>query len=247
MQTNANYMGLILAAGQGTRMKPFSKFLPKPLLPVATKPILGWGIDLLKSIGVTKIIVVVGYKYRFISGYLRYFHPDIKTIIQEPQLGTAHAIATASRLIDRNFVLLYGDNIFLGTLHHVLQFHQQKGCKIVLAIEQSRTKRSEGCVLLNSNQRVLRLVSRPNNLCSMWKTTGFSVCSKDVARLAVTTRKSLRGEYKIETILRLLIKQGEVYGAPIDIWRSNITIPRDFLAANWRVFKTKAFRKRIYT
>ena len=103
---------VILAAGEGRRLRPFTETLPKVMLPVANKPILEYVVDAVKKSGITDIIIVVGYKKEVIMEYFKnYKGAKITYVEQNKQLGTAHALLQAKKLIKNPFIILSGDNI----------------------------------------------------------------------------------------------------------------------------------------
>ena len=84
---------VILAAGEGRRLRPFTETMPKVMLPVANKPLLEYVFDAVRKSGIEEIIVVVGYKKEVIMEYFKdYKNVKITYVIQDRQLGTAHAL-----------------------------------------------------------------------------------------------------------------------------------------------------------
>jgi glucose-1-phosphate thymidylyltransferase len=106
--------GIILAAGEGIRLRPYTKIIPKPLLTVNGTPLLTFHIDLLNSLGIPneKIIVVVSYLKDEIIGYLKRFHRGIKIVEQINKKGTAAALESAENFIKEDFIVTYADTIF---------------------------------------------------------------------------------------------------------------------------------------
>ena len=105
---------VILAAGEGTRLRPFTESIPKVMLPVANKPILEYTIEALAKNGLRKIIIVVGYKKESIMNHFengKKFGVEIKYEFQEKQLGTGHALLSAKKQLNKRFLILPGDNI----------------------------------------------------------------------------------------------------------------------------------------
>ncbi len=103
---------VILAAGEGKRLRPFTETMPKVMLPVTNKPILEYVFDAVKNCGIDEIIVVVGYKKEVIMEYFKNYK-DIKItyVTQDKQLGTAHALLQAKNKLNDSFIVLSGDNI----------------------------------------------------------------------------------------------------------------------------------------
>ena len=103
---------VILAAGEGRRLRPFTETMPKVMLPIANKPILEYVFDAIKKAGINEIVVVVGYKKEIIMEYFKdYEGLKISYVFQDKQLGTAHALLQARNHIKETFLVLSGDNI----------------------------------------------------------------------------------------------------------------------------------------
>ena len=105
---------VILAAGEGQRLRPFTVTKPKVMLSIADKPILQYVIESLAQNGIRNIVLVVGYRKEQIFDYIgsgEQLGVDIVYITQERQLGTAHALAQAKAVIKNDFLVLPGDNL----------------------------------------------------------------------------------------------------------------------------------------
>ncbi len=105
---------VILAAGEGTRLRPFTASEPKVMIPVANKPILQFIVESLVDNGITDIVIVVGYQRRSIMSHFGngdVFGANIEYVNEEKQLGTAHALYQAKSKIKDRFIVLPGDNV----------------------------------------------------------------------------------------------------------------------------------------
>jgi len=105
---------VILAAGEGQRLRPFTVTKPKVMLSIAGKPILRYVIESLAQNGIRDIVLVVGYRREQVFDYIgsgEQFGVNIVYITQEKQLGTAHALAQAKAVIKNDFLVLPGDNL----------------------------------------------------------------------------------------------------------------------------------------
>ena len=110
-----SFQGVILAAGKGSRMQPFSERWPKPLLPVLGKPLMVYQIEMLVSLGVRDVIVVIGHLgqeiVRALGDGSRY-GVRLRYVEQGEVLGIAHAVGTLEPHLDRPFFLFLGDIYF---------------------------------------------------------------------------------------------------------------------------------------
>ena len=108
--------GVILAAGRGARISPFSETFPKPFLPIRNKPIMQYQLECMITLGITEIIIVVGYNKEVIINHFgngSAFGVNIKYVEQEDTLGLAHAVGKLEKYINNPFMLFLGD-IFLS-------------------------------------------------------------------------------------------------------------------------------------
>ena len=105
---------VILAAGEGQRLRPFTVNRPKAMLSIADKPMLQYVIEALAQNGIRNIVLVVGYKKEQVFDYMgsgEQIGVDITYVTQEKQLGTAHALAQAKPVTGNEFLVLPGDNL----------------------------------------------------------------------------------------------------------------------------------------
>jgi len=105
---------VILAAGEGQRLRPLTVLKPKVMIPIADKPILQYVVEALAVNGVRHIIMVVGYRKEQVQDYFgsgEKLGVEIDYIVQKQQLGTAHALMHAKDAVADRFLVLPGDNI----------------------------------------------------------------------------------------------------------------------------------------
>lgn len=105
---------IILAAGEGQRLRPFTRLIPKVMLPVAGKPILAYVVEALARNGVRRLVIVVGYRKEHVQDYFgsgKNLGVEITYVTQPKQLGTAHALMQARELADERFLVVAGDNV----------------------------------------------------------------------------------------------------------------------------------------
>jgi len=114
---------VILAGGLGTRLQPYTTFLPKPMLPLGEKPILEHIIDWTRKNGVKSIVLCVSYLRKTIEDYFeegKRLGVDIEYAISNKPLATAGQLKTAEDFIDGTFVCIYGDTIFDFSLRNMI-------------------------------------------------------------------------------------------------------------------------------
>ena len=104
---------VILAAGKGLRLRPFTEKHPKPLIPVAHKPLIKYTLETLPD-SITEIIIVIGYLGQQIQDYLgdSWNGKPIKYVVQENLVGTGDALLQAKDLVEQNFLVVNGDDLY---------------------------------------------------------------------------------------------------------------------------------------
>jgi NDP-sugar pyrophosphorylase family protein len=123
----------ILCGGRGERLKPITDKVPKPMVPVAGKPILEYQLDLLKKHGVREAVLLVGWfgeavEEYFGDGSRLGMHIEYSYEDPDHRLGTAGPIKAARRLVDGTFLAMNGDIISNTDISGIVTFHREKGC-----------------------------------------------------------------------------------------------------------------------
>ncbi|MFH1537811.1 MAG: NTP transferase domain-containing protein [bacterium] len=150
-------IGIILAAGKGTRMK---SELPKVLHEAGGKPLVLYPVDLLRELGAKRILVVLGHG---IEQVRRVLDDSVETVHQEPQLGTGHAVMVCAPLIEDekgDVVVLYGDMPFLkaSTIRKLLDTHREGGFAATILTAITDERPSYGRIVRGGDGTVLRIV-----------------------------------------------------------------------------------------
>ena len=220
---------VVLAAGQGTRMRPLTDATPKPMLPAAGRPLLEHTLDRAADAGASRFIVVVGYEADQVREHFGDSHRglDITYAEQTAQRGTADAVrAAAAELDDAPFVVLNGDALYdpksLATLY-------ESGPAV--GSYRVDNPSNYGVLQLDSSDdtRVTGVVEKPANPDSNLINTGSYVFPASATdHLDVST--SERGELELTDVLEIVCEQAEVTAVPFDRWL-DVGRPWELLAA----------------
>jgi mannose-1-phosphate guanylyltransferase len=144
-----NLKALILAGGMGTRLQPYTFFVPKPMLPLADKPLLEHLISWLKENQVREIVLSVSYLRRVIEDYFRDGEDfGLKIIYARSQspLGISGQILAAKSLLPSTFYLLYGDSTFDFDLSPLLQAHKKSKAVLTMGLMRYSEKLKYGII-----------------------------------------------------------------------------------------------------
>ncbi len=244
---DGKYLGVILAAGHGSRMGPFGEEVPKPVAPVCNKPLLVYQIEHLRALGVTDILVVIGHLGHRITAALgdgSAFGVRLRYVEQERRLGLAHAVGQLETLVDRPFLLFLGDIFFeMDRPERLLAEFEASGAAAALAVREEtdvEAVRRNFSVRTDGDGRVLRVIEKPRFVESMLKGCGlylFSLHIFDAIRR--TPRTSLRDEYELTDSIQILVDLDlEVRAVPVVAWDMNLTYIGDLVACCRRRLST---------
>ena len=140
---------IILAGGLGTRLQPYTTFIPKPMLPLGEKPLLEHLIDWLRKNGIKSIVLCVSYLKKTIEDYFEdgtRFGVNIEYAVANKPLATAGQLKTAEKFVDETFVCVYGDSIFGFSLKNMINYHKKKKSFITMSLYEYKTKLNYGVI-----------------------------------------------------------------------------------------------------
>jgi bifunctional UDP-N-acetylglucosamine pyrophosphorylase/glucosamine-1-phosphate N-acetyltransferase len=220
---------VILAAGEGTRMRPLTATRPKPMLPVDDRPLLAHVLDACVD-HVDEIVLVVGYHADVIREYVgdRYHGTPVEYVEQAEQLGTAHAIGAASEAIEERFLVCNGDAFVDPTL--ISELASAGG--MALAVQHVDDPRNYG-VIDRDGDRLTGIVEKPADPPSSLANLGIYAFEPSVLEYVDAVTLSERGEYEVTDAIEAMVADGvhvqvvENDGRWLDVGR-----PWELLAAN---------------
>ncbi|MHA2268306.1 MAG: bifunctional sugar-1-phosphate nucleotidylyltransferase/acetyltransferase [Promethearchaeota archaeon] len=244
---------VILAAGKGKRLMPITSSRPKPMIPLAGKPLLEHTLIGLKDAGVDEILLIVGYKEQALKTYFGdgkdNFSVKIEYVTQEEQLGTGHAVRYAKEFVKNEpFMLMYGDLLTdPKVFKEIVDRFRQSKSQGVIALFEVKNPQDYGVISLNRDGFVDNITEKPApelNLGNLIN-AGIFIFEPLIFEAIQKTKKSVRGEYEFTDSMLILIKQlnGKIGGYKIkEYFWSDIGLPWQFLEAN-RYLLNKVERK----
>jgi UDP-N-acetylglucosamine diphosphorylase/glucosamine-1-phosphate N-acetyltransferase len=189
---------VVLAAGEGERLRPFTASKPKVMIRVANKPILQYVVEALERNGIRRILFVVGYKKEKIMDYFGYgadFGVEIDYVFQEHLLGTGDALKHARAKTDEQFLVLSGDNVIRpDTLSDsdLLEIAEEDGNAILIKAHKDVSKYG---VVIVKNGLVADIIEKPIEEISNLVNTGIYAFSRnifeDIGAELISTLKSM--------------------------------------------------------
>ncbi|QLK27065.1 NTP transferase domain-containing protein [Natrinema zhouii] len=158
-----NASAVVLAAGEGRRLEPLTNRRPKPMVPVSNRPILDYVVSAIADAGVERVVLVVGYQQERIRNYFGDgddWGIEIEYVVQENQLGTAHAILQAESAVTGSFLVLNGDRLVESSLVERVRSEIESGAGPVMAVTRTDRASDYGVVSLDGG-RVTGITEKP--------------------------------------------------------------------------------------
>ena len=155
---------VILAGGLGTRLQPYTTFLPKPMLPLGEKPILEHLVDWARKNGIKSVVLCVSYLRKTIEDYFeegKRFGVSIEYAVSNRPLATAGQLKTAEKFIDDTFVCMYGDSIFDFNLRNMINQHKKKKSFVTMSLYEYKTNLPYGVIETTKTGKVIAWNEKP--------------------------------------------------------------------------------------
>ena len=218
---------VILAAGEGKRLRPFTETMPKVMLPIANKPMIAYVLDAVKNSGIDEIIIVVGYKKEVIMEYFKnYKNAKITYIVQDKQLGTAHALLQAKKHLKNPFIVLSGDNVIDQS--SIIKLTQEPS-NYALLIKKHQHPSKYGVVFEEKNT-LKEIIEKPKEELGRFISTGIYKLPSTIFK--EITKITSQGTYTLTTVIQSLVEQGiKIRTIPADFWM-DIVYPWDLIHVN---------------
>jgi len=233
--------GLILAAGGGTRLLPFTRTILKPLMPIAHTTLLEHNLDKLCTTGIEEVVIVIpeGAQEVFES-MIKPRYPNIKIdfVEQKEKLGTAHAVGVAQPFIgDDSFFLTYGDNVSRYPYNQLIDAHKRNNAVVTMALREVADPTKHGVAEIEED-RIVRLVEKPEVPPSNLTFAGMCILEPVIFDAIAQTPKSPQGEYFLPDSIQILIDEGyKVSYDKLAHWRLNVNSHEQLLVANMEMLK----------
>ncbi len=223
---------IILAAGEGTRMRPLTRETPKPLLPVADRPLVAHTADAAITAGASRLVFVIGYQASTVKEYFgsEYRGTPVEYATQDEQDGTAHAVRAATETLDPGaFAVLNGD-ILLDQPSVSSLFEAGPAVGSI----QVETPTSYGVLDCDEGGSVVGVIEKPADPPSNLINTGAYVFPA-AARDWMDVTQSDRGEQELTDVLQRSCRETDVSAVPFERWL-DVGRPWDLLSANeWTI------------
>ena len=204
-----------MAGGSGTRLRPLTCDLPKPMVPVLNRPIAEHIINLLKRHNITEVIATVHYLPDVMRDYFqdgREFGVQMTYAVEEDQpLGTAGCVKNVEELLDETFLVISGDGITDFDLSAAIAYHKKKGSKATLVLTHIPNPIEFGVVITDEAGRIVRFLEKPSasEIFSDTVNTGTYILEPEVLQYLPRDREC---DFSKDLFPLLLEKDEPMYG-----------------------------------
>lgn len=223
---------IILVGGEGTRLRPLTVNLPKPMLPVVNRPFLEHVFEYLKGHGISEVILSMGYRSEVIERHFgdgSAFGIDLKYVVESSPRGTAGGVKNVERYVDGTFLVFNGDILTDLDLRAMIDFHRQQGAKATISLTPVEDPTAYGLVETDSTGRVRRFIEkpRPEDVTTNLINAGTYVLDPEVLDLIPPDAYHMfeRGVFP-----DLLARRDPIYGYRSDCYWIDIGTPSKYLA-----------------
>ena len=242
---------VIPVAGAGTRLRPHTYTQPKPLMPVAGKPIISFIIDKLAEAGLTDFVFVIGYLGDKVRDYIEQRYPELKTefVYQEHREGSGHAVWMAREAIvggDPVFIA-FGDTIFDADLKQMLDCPNT-----CIGVKKVNDPREFGVAEFDEHGMVSRMIEKPRipktnmAMVGLYKIKEVDALLKAIEHL-IKTEQRTKGEIQLTDALQVMLEEGIPFQTiPINNWfdcgRKEVLLETNAMLLRQRGYATDAYR-----
>lgn len=207
---------IVLAGGEGTRLRPLTYTTPKPLIPVQGKTLTEQNLDILKKAGVTEVVLGISYMADKIKDYFQnHPFPGIKIdyIVEEKPMGTAGPLLILKRmgcLYDQDFIVINGDNLFALDLKKWIDFHKKNSAGVTIALSVVEDVTPYGVARMDGD-KIVEFVEKPkpeeapSNLIN----SGYYIFSPEVFNYIDDSKDFIMLE---KDVFPAMAKTGRLYG-----------------------------------
>lgn len=156
---------VVMAGGEGSRLRPLTINRPKPMVPLADRPVMAQIIELLKQHGITEIVVTLQYLANAIQDHFgdgSAFGVQIDYVVEERPLGTAGSVKNAEHLLQEPFLVISGDALTDINLSELMRFHQVNKALGTLTLTHVADPLEYGVIIIDEAQRVTHFLEKPS-------------------------------------------------------------------------------------
>lgn len=209
---------VLMAGGEGSRLRPLTVTRPKPMIPLVNKSIMAHVLDMLKTHGITEVIVTVRYMAASIQDFFedgRALGMKLTYAVEEFPLGTAGSVRNAADLLDDTFLVISGDALTDFDLGALIRRHRQSDALATIALTHVHNPLDYGVIVGDENGRITQFLEKPSwgEVISDTVNTGIYVLEPEVLE-HIPPQQAY--DFATELFPSLLEEGAKLYGHVVD-------------------------------
>jgi mannose-1-phosphate guanylyltransferase / phosphomannomutase len=232
---------VVMAGGEGTRLRPLTSNQPKPMVSIVGKPCMEHILELLREHGMSEVIVTVAFLPQAIRGYFgdgESLGLEIGYSVEESPLGTAGSVRLAAKQLDETFLVISGDALCDVDLSELVAFHKEHGAAVTIGLKSVDNPLEFGIVVTDDEGKIERFLEKPSwgQVFSDTINTGIYVLEPEVLKHVPSDRPF---DFSKELFPYLLEMGRPLYGYVMDGYWQDIGNLDQFRQANFDALDEK--------
>ena len=226
---------VVMAGGEGSRLRPLTSQYPKPLVPVAGTPVVEHILRLLRDHGISRVILTLQYLGADIRNRLgdgSDLDMEIEYVVEDRPLGTAGSVRNAAHLLDSTFLVISGDGLTDIDLTRVLEEHRRREAMATIVLKSVPNPLEYGVVVTDPDGRVRRFLEKPSwgEVFSDHANTGIYVIEPSVLE---HIKADTAVDWAQDVFPRMLRRREALFGTVVDGYWCDIGSIQSYMQANW--------------
>lgn len=233
---------IIMAGGFGSRLRPLTCDMPKPMVPLLNKPVMEYSVELLKDHGIEDIGITTCYLPEMIEEYFEdgsHWGVNFQYFLEEEPLGTAGSVGNARDFLDETFVVVSGDALTDVDLTQAIEYHKAKGGLATLVLSRQQVPLEYGVVIIDQNGEITRFLEKPSwgEVFSDLVNTGIYILEPEVFDYF---EKGTNLDFSKDLFPLLMQDDQPLYGYPSECYWSDIGDLESYMQTHFDVLTGQA-------
>lgn len=233
---------VVMAGGEGSRLRPLTSNQPKPMVPVLNKPVMSYILELLREHGIVDIVATLHFLPQLIKNYFGKGADNgvnLHYSIEDMPLGTAGSVKEAEDFLDETFIVISGDALTDFDLTHLVEFHKRKGSMVTIALKRVDNPLEFGVVITEESGQIERFLEKPTwgQVFSDTVNTGIYVLEPEIFKYVP---KGQPFDFSKDLFPMLLEKGAPLYGCTMDGYWCDIGNFEQYMQAHRDILDLKS-------
>ncbi|GAB6055868.1 NDP-sugar synthase [Methanobacterium movens] len=228
---------IVMAGGKGTRIRPLTSIRPKPMIPVANRPLIHYIIERLRTCGLEELVLTLNYLPHEIKMGLkkRFIDLQISYSLEKSPLGTAGGVRKCKNKVDDTFLVISGDVMVDINWEELLKFHHQKNALATIILTPVKDPTHFGIAVMDENKKIKKFLEKPSpdEVFSKMANTGIYIFENEIFDYIPEQKNAV--DFSRDIFPLLIEEEAEIYGYTHHGYWNDVGRPSTYLQANYDV------------